>query len=225
MCGASKQQKDAFGNEVSLENTLRGDFQTIFAGNQNILSMLEGSLAPAVSGGSSQYGFSAGEDAARRGQSTESISQAGTQAANVVRSAAASRGGGNTFIPSGSQDEIDAALAQNTATKQAEAQMGITEQGYETGRENYYKSVALAGAAPGELENPATSAGHLALGGATAEEQGANDITQANNAWMAPVAGMLGAVGGAAIGRIPTGGATHFAQQMPYNPAPTEGQG
>ena len=108
---------------------------------------------------------------------------------------------------------------------QAEAQMGITEQGYEVGRENYFKSIALAGALPGELENPATQAGDVALGGAKAQEQGAEAITQANNAWVGPVAGMLGAVGGAAIGRIKPGGSAPLAQQMPYNPGPTEGQG
>ncbi len=168
--------------------------------------MLEGSLAPQVRGGPGAYGFSASEDAARRGQATEQIAQAGSQAANAVRSAVASRGGGNTFLPSGSQEAIDAALAQDTAVKQAEAQLGITEQGYETGRENYFKSLALAGALPGELENPATRAGYVALGGAEAQEKGAEAITQANQAWMAPVAGMLGAVGGAAIGRFGGGG-------------------
>ena len=225
MCGASKEQKESYGNVKSLGNMLRGAFQTIFAKNQGILDHLEASLDPQVRGGASAYGYSASEDAAKRGQATEQIAQAGTQAANVVRSAAASRGGGNTFLPSGSQEAIDATLAQDTAVKQAEAQMGITEQGYEVGRENYYKSVALAGALPGELENPATQAGDVALGGAKAQEQGAEAITQANNAWMAPVAGMLGAVGGAAIGRIPTGGSAPLAQQMPYNPGPTEGQG
>jgi len=206
VCGASSQQKEAFGTIKTLENTLRGDFQTIFGENQGILNMLEGSLAPQVRGGPGAYGFSASEDAARRGQATEQIAQAGSQAANAVRSAVASRGGGNTFLPSGSQEAIDAALAQDTAVKQAEAQLGITEQGYETGRENYFKSLALAGALPGELENPATRAGYVALGGAEAQEKGAEAITQANQAWMAPVAGMLGAVGGAAIGRFGGGG-------------------
>jgi len=98
-------------------------------------------------------------------------------------------------------------LAQDTAVKQAEAQMGITEQGYEVGRENYFKSVALAGALPGELENPATSAGNAALGGAEAQEKSAEDITQANNAWVGPVAGMLGSLGKAAIGVAGSGGA------------------
>lgn len=200
MCGASSQQKQAYGNITSLANTLRTDFQTIFGENQGILSQLESSLAPTVRGGPDAYGYSAAEDAAKRGQATEALAQAGSQASNVVRSAAASRGGGNTFLPSGSQEAIDATLAQDTAVKQAEAQMGITEQGYETGRENYFKSIALAGGLPGELENPSTSAGSVALGGANAEMSAANDITQANNAWVAPVAGLLGSVGKAAIG-------------------------
>lgn len=200
MCGASKELKQAYGGVKNLAGILRDDFRTIFGKNQKILDQVEGSLAPQVRGGVNQYGFSNAEDAARRGQATETISAAGAQASNAVRSAMASRGGGNTFTPSGSQEAIDATLAQDTAVKQAEAQMGITEQGYEVGRENFYKSVALAGALPGELENPSIQAGNSALSGAEAEVSAANDITQANNAWIAPVAGMLGAVGGAALG-------------------------
>src|SRR5204862_1344023 len=135
-----------------------------------------------------------------------------------VRSSMASMGGGNITLPSGSQDAINAMLAQGSAEKQAESQMAITQQGYETGRENYFKSVELAGALPGELENPATAAGGAALSGAEAQEKGANDITAANNAWMAPVAGMLGSLGGAALGGI--GGSTSpFAKTGGYGVA------
>src|SRR5260370_3723237 len=102
MCGASSQQKDAYGNITSLENMLRGDFSTIFGENQGILKNLEASLNPSIQGGPNAYGFSTGEDAARRSQATEQIAAAGSQAANAVRSGAASRGGGNMLLPSGS---------------------------------------------------------------------------------------------------------------------------
>lgn len=206
MCGASGQQKQAYGDIASLANTLRSNFQTIFAGNMNILNNLESSLAPTVAGGVGQYGFTGAEDAAKRTQATEQIAQAGAQASNLVRGSLAAQGGGNTFLPSGSEAAIESSLAQNTAVKQAQAQLGITEQGYETGRENYFQSVGLAGGLPGELENPATSAGNAALGGAQAQMEGANAITQANNAWVAPVAGMIGAVGSAALGIPSLGG-------------------
>jgi len=194
MCGVSGIEKQAFSSLTSVENTLRQNFQTIFGKNQKILDMLEGALAPQIQGGPSQYGNTPAADAAKRGRATESISAAGTQAANAVRSAAASRGGGNTFTPSGSQEAIDASLAQDTAVKQAEAQMGITEQGYETGRENCYKSLGLAGAFPAELENQATAAGSAALGGAEAQLKGAQFITDTSNAWVGPVAGALGSL-------------------------------
>lgn len=203
MCGASGQQKQAYSNIKSISDSLRGAFQTIFAGNMNILNNLESSLAPSIRGGPSGYGFSPNEDAARRTQATEQIAQSGAQATNAVRSSLAAQGGGNTFLPSGSEAAINAGLAQNTAQEQAQAQIGITQQGYETGRENYFQSVGLAGALPGQLENPAISAGDAAVGGGKAQEQAASDIAQANNAWIAPVAGMIGAVGGAALGKPP----------------------
>jgi hypothetical protein len=193
MCGASGIENKAFQNEVNIESILRNDFTAIFGKNTGILDMLEGSLAPQVQGGPGQYGFTPAEDAARRGQATEQLAQAGTEAANAVRSSMAAQGGGNTLLPSGSQAAIDAALAQQTATRQAEAQMGITQQGYDVGRENYYQSLALAGRLPGELENPATTLADPMLKGAGMQMQGAQEITQANNAWIAPVAGLVGA--------------------------------
>lgn len=200
MCGPSKELKQAYSSALSLSTALQSDFKQIFAGNMNILNALESSLAPTIAGGPGQFGFTPAETAAKRSMATEQLAAAGSQASNAVRGALASEGGGNAFLPSGSQAAIESGLAQEQAYKQAEAQMGITEKGYDVGRQNYFTAIQEAGALPGELENPATNAGNVALGGVKEQEQAGEDITQARNAWIAPVAGMLGAIGGAALG-------------------------
>lgn len=197
MCGASGQQKAAQANEVKVGDLLRTDMQLVFGKNQNLLDTLTKALSPTVQAGPNAYGFSPGQDAAMRTQATEQISQAGANATNATRNAVAARGGMN--LPSGSEAAIESGLAQNQANQQAAAQLGITEKGYEAGRQNYFQSVSDLAGAPGELENPATSAGNAAMGAANTQMQGATDITNANNAWMAPVGAIFGSVAKGAV--------------------------
>ncbi len=75
----------------------------------------------------------------------------------------------------------------------------ITEKGFETGRANFIGAESDLASAPGQLENPATSAGSTAGGAASSAMQGQTDIANADNAWIAPVAGMIGSLGSAAV--------------------------
>lgn len=201
MCGATGAQKASQANEVKVSDLLRTDMQLVFGKNQGLLDTLTKSLSPTVQSGPNQYGFSPTEDAARRTQATEQFAAAGANATNSVRNSVAAQGGMN--LPSGSEAAIESSLAQNEANQQANAQLNVTEQGYEAGRQNYFQSVSDLASAPGQLENPATQAGSAAMGAAGQQMQGATDIANAQNAWMAPVAGMIGAVGGAALGKPP----------------------
>lgn len=210
MCGASSEQKQAFANEKKISQLLTTNFEEFAGRNSAILDNMISSLSPIESAGPGQYGLPAAEDAALRTSASENISSAGAQASNAVRSALASRGGGTTYLPSGSEASIIGTLAQDTAQKEALAQNQITEKGYDTGRQNWEFATEGLIKAPGELENPVTSAGSGALGGAEAEQKGAEAITQANQAWMAPVAGIIGAGVKAATAGA-TGGASLLA--------------
>src|SRR5258706_11881785 len=212
-CGATGGQKTAQANEVKVSDLLRTDMQLVFGKNQNLLDTLTKALSPTVQAGSSQYGFSPTEDAARRTQATQQIAAGGQNATNATRNSVAASGGMN--LPSGSEAAIESSLAQNQANAQAQAQLGITEQGYQAGRQNYFQSVSDLAGAPSQLENPATNAGNAAMGAAGQQMQGATDIANANNAWIAPVAGMIGSLAGGALGNI--GGGT----KNPYAPAGT----
>jgi len=156
-----------------------------------------------VNAGANQYGFSQGEDAAMRTQATEQNAAAGRNASNATRSALASVGGGNTLLPNGSSAAINAGLAEDQAQKQAESQLAITQKGYDVGRQNFFGAEQALAAAPGELEAPISQAGSVASGAASNEMEGGTAITQANQAWVAPVAGMIGAIGGAAASPAP----------------------
>lgn len=204
-CGASGQEKAAYGNEQKLSQLLTTQFQQFAGENESILGELTHSLSPIQAAGPGQFGFTPEETAALRTDTAEQLNAANAQTANAVRSAVASRGGGTTYLPSGSEDSILGALAQNSAVKEAEAQSAITAKGYDVGRSNWEFATEGLMKAPGALENPITGAGEAALGGAQAEEKGAQDITAASQAWMQPVGAIIGGVAGGLLPKIPGG--------------------
>jgi hypothetical protein len=217
MCGPSASQKAAANTEQTVSQEMAANAATIFGQNENILKAITGALEPIVAAGPDQYGFSTQEDAAMRSQATNTLAAEGNNATNAVRSSLASRGGGNTLLPSGSEAAIESSLAENQATQQSQAQLGITQQGYNTGRANFFGAESALAGAPGALESPETSAGTAAEGAANQALEGATQIQQEENAWVAPVEGMIGGVlggiapvfgglGGGILGGLAQGG-------------------
>ena len=192
MCKASSQQKQAYANEQKVSSMLTSQFADFAGKNDAILDDLTGHLSPIEDAGPSQFGLSPTEEAAERTMTAEQLNSAAGQTANAVRGAVASRGGGTSYLPSGAEASILGSLAQDTAVKEALAQSKITERGYDIGRDNWKFATGELARAPGELENPVTAAGGAAVGGAEMQQKGADAITAANQAWMKPVAGLVG---------------------------------
>lgn len=201
MCGATSEQKDAAAQSALLSKEMAADFATTFKENQAILGSLKTALEPIISAGPNQEGFSAPELAALRGQATDLTAQAANSAEIASGAKAAAAGGGREAIPSGAQMQIDAMINNSAGQNLANEQRQITTQDYQTGRENFFKAEGDLASAPGQLENPATAAGSAATNSATSAMDAATQIQQADDSWMGPVFGMLGSLGGAALGR------------------------
>jgi hypothetical protein len=195
MCGASPGQKMEAGQEAAFANSLRSDFASVFANNEAILNSVQGALTPIVQAGENQFGMNPAEEAALRTQSMEGASAAGTNVSNAVNEALAAKGGGNTFMPAGSLGAIEEQIASETARQNAAQQLGITEKGYDIGRQDFFQAESALAGAPGALENPATSLAGGAIGAGNAAMSGANAVQSAN---MAPWQALGGAIGGAA---------------------------
>lgn len=198
-CGASGAMKSAADQEARVSQQMTNEFGTVFNQNEGILSSLTSALEPIVSAGPNQQGFSPAEEAAMRTQAMEATSAAGKQASDSVRQELAAEGGGNSYLPSGSEAAINAGLAEQTAQENASKQLGITTADYGQGRQNFFNAEGALATAPGALENPATGAGEAAEGAASNAFQGANAINQANNAWEGELGGLIGSLGPAAI--------------------------
>jgi hypothetical protein len=162
-CGATGGQKEALAQEQKVSQLLTTNFRDFAGENKNILEHLVQSLSPISSAGPSQFGLAPAAEAAERTTTAEQLSAAGQNAANAVRSTLASRGGGTTYLPSGSEASIIGSL-QDTATKEALTQADITKQGCDIGRQNWLAATQELAAAPGALEVPVTGAGGAAIG-------------------------------------------------------------
>lgn len=206
LCGGpSQQQKDEAAAQQDFYKTLTVNYKDVFARQEAILGNLQTAWDPVLNAGINQYGFSAPEDTALRAQATEQTAKNYSQAASAVNEQLAARGGGNTFLPSGTNAQISAGVAENAAQQVSAQNLAITQAGYARGRENYMAaSNALGGVAgmynPTGYAGVANTAGQDAFSSATTNYQEA----QQNSPWKI-AGGILGGVASAAMGGL-TGG-------------------
>src|SRR6266850_7036464 len=135
--GPSSDQKEIAGQQKQFYSTLMQNYATQFAGQQNILTALQNAFTPILNAGIDQYGFSAKEDAALRTQASAGTSNAYRMAAQATGQQMAAKGGGNQFLPTGADAQLQQQNAMRAAEQESNQQLGITTAGYETGRQNY----------------------------------------------------------------------------------------
>lgn len=185
MCGASPSQVAAQQNEANLSNSLMQDFSTVFGQNQNILGSITQAFQPIITAGPNQQGFSPAELTSMQSQATDATSQAAQNAQIAAAAKNATTGGSN--LPSGVQAQIQASLNNSAGQENAREQAGITQANYATGRQNFFNAVGGDVSASQGLEGAASNFANTSNSANQSAMEGATQITQANQAWMAPV--------------------------------------
>jgi hypothetical protein len=184
---------------------LQQNYSTQFANQSAILSSLNSTFGNILAAGPSQFGFSPQMTSALRTQSDTGTANAYQSAKQAVGEQAASIGGGNMALPSGTLTGINANLAQQAASQQSNQQLGITEAGYAQGLQNFNNAAGVLGGvaqqySPLGYANATTGAGQAAFGGA-------NTINQQNLAGQQQMWGLIGGAGGALMnGLLPGAG-------------------
>ena len=215
--GASAQMNELAGQQASFYNTLQKDYGVQFANQSNILNTLNKSLAPIVNSGVGQYGFGNAEDAAMRNQATAGTASAYKSARQATGEAQAAQGGGDEFLGSGVKAQTNAQLANAAASTEANQQLGITQAGYQTGRQNYFNATGQEQGVAGAY-NP-TAYGDVAGQAGSSAFNTASTVNQQNQA--ASPWGMVGGlVGGAAsslmggLGNLDNTGGSSLGEQF-----------
>lgn len=200
MCGPDQAQQQLEQSQADFYSQLRTQDSTLFGEDQGILTQLQGVYAPILAAGANQYGFSDAEDTTLNSQATEGVAQNYRSASTALKEQQAAEGGGNSYLPSGShesaQGELDAAAARTMSGEQLQIKQAGFDQGY---KKFTQATTALEGAS--SLMNPAGTAS-VANQAGSAEGDTAKAIAAENESWMAPLAGAVGAVGGAATAKF-----------------------
>lgn len=196
--GPSTQQKDIAADQQSFYKTLQSSFSSNFAGQTNILKSLTASFAPILQAGINQYGFSAAQDSALRSQTTSGVANHYQAAQRATQQRLATVGGGNQFLPTGAAAQLTQQNAVEAANTQSNEQLGITEAGYQQGRQNYLSAAnELGGVA--QQYNPQGYAGSANEAGKSAFESATtNQELQAQAD--AQLGGMIGGLAGTGLG-------------------------
>ena len=201
--GASPQETSIANLSSGLAQTLTANYNTMFAGQTAILGSLNSGLEKVFQAGANQYGFSPAEDTALRTQATEGTANYYNQALTATNQAFGAKGGGNapgTF--SGPQSQAQTSLAASTAATESAEQLGITQKGYDVGRQNYWAASAALGNTA-NLYNPTaySNSANSAAGSAFGMANTVNQQNQAASPWPA-LAGVAGGVLGSFLGPI-----------------------
>lgn len=198
MCGASKEEKAAQKQEAAISKKMMEDAAVVFKQNQNILSSITSAMSP-IAQSPFEFGFDKAEETAMRTEAQDTAARAGQNAEVAAMNQEASRSGG-AFIPSGADKQINAMINAEAGFRNASAQRDITQQGYEAGRENFFKANTVLATAPGMLQNPATSANTGAANSTSQSYDQAKSIREANHAWLGALGGLAGGIIGGPIG-------------------------
>jgi hypothetical protein len=186
--------KQVSNSALNFMNTLQGEQQTAFAGNQAALQSLQSAWAPILAGGAIPAGYSPGLDSMLQSQIRSNGAQGTSNAENASELQQRQAGCGNNALPTGSQEAVNAqieATGQQDTAKNLQAEKTAD---YQQGVTNLTSaSQAELGIAQGEdetgLASGSNSAGGLASSAGQAEWQ--------ENQTSSPAA-ILGDIGSAA---------------------------
>lgn len=201
-CGPSNAETSAANNASSLAGTFSSDASSRFANQSEILSSLQNSLTPILSGGPSQEGFSAAEKAALNTQAINASGAANKNAQQAAANFGASRG--DSTLTSGVQKQIQAGVASNSAGQLASAQNSIVQQDYSAGNRNYWATQGALGA----LGNSEDSSQFATLANGATQNAFSDQDTVSNekNAEAGQIAGGVAGLAGAFAGTNFAGG-------------------
>jgi hypothetical protein len=181
-----------------MSSQLSANYSTNFGDNSAILGHLNNILSPIAQAGPDQQGFGANELAALNTGTNEGVGRSYAKASQSLNNSIGAQGGGNEADPNGAADQRKQSLATSAADTMSNADLGITEANYSQGRSNFNNATAgLENVASQYNPNATAAAANTSSATAFGDAQ-ANQA--ASNAWVGDLTGLVGGLGGAALG-------------------------
>jgi len=180
---AAEQQQAAFNSQ------LMTIFNQQFAKQSQLLTYLQGKLQPMIN---NPTGYAPDALAAMRTSATDTLSQQYQNAQAALNNQQLQKNGGSD-LPSGAQEQLDAALLQSEATDKANAQNTITMNDANLKQSNYWNALNVLNGQTAQQYNP--------LGYASAATSGSEAVANLSQAYTTSqgpgIMGMIGSLAGA----------------------------
>jgi hypothetical protein len=198
MCGPTQAQTDLQESQAQFYSTLQQQDKQQYGEDQQILQQMQSVYQPILQQGADQYGYTEPEDQTLNTEAMEGVGTNYKSASTALREEQAAEGGGNDYLPSGVKRQQQEQVSTGAAGTLSQEQLQIKQAGFQHGYDKFTQATnALEGTAG--LLNPNGAASVANTAGAD-EGTTASQIAQENESWMAPLAGAVGAIGGAATG-------------------------
>lgn len=198
MSGPSKQQTQTYDEQNAFYQQLNQEYSQVFGQQQSVLKQLQANLQPIINAGPTQQAFSKQQIASLNTMAQDQVATNYQHAIQGVQNQFSNQSG--AFVPSGVEQNLAGQVASSAAQQLSTEQNQILQNGFQLGNQDYESAVgALSGVA--NMYNPNGTAGAANNAGSEVGST-ANEITNSNNSWMNLVGGVLGGVGGAAVGKI-----------------------
>jgi hypothetical protein len=194
-CGPSAAQQGLANAQINAYNVATTQSQEQFGVAQELSAPLIAEFEPIVKAGPDQLGESPAESAAINANIINTQSQALKNTMQATGVNINAEGGGNEFVPQGTNKEIVAALnAQSAGTTAAEQTQALI-QNYQLGNQNFWEASQALEGVP-SMYGTANQAVGESTGAGSAAETTENQIAQES---FAPISA-LASLGGAAAG-------------------------
>jgi hypothetical protein len=215
MCGPSQSEQNLSAAQTQMYNTLSSNYNQTFPEQQAITGALTSAFQPILAAGPDQEGFTPSEKNALETQNVENVATNYGQAQKTAADILAGRGGGDTFLPSGTSADILAQNANAAAATRSQQQTANTLADYAQGRQNYLNAAQILGNTASTI-NPLGYASASTSAGNSAFNSASTITNQSNSIWNAAI-GALGGIGSAALGNA--GGLTSLFSKSATPPA------
>lgn len=174
---------------------------TTFGEQQQLLAQIKSVYDPILAKGPNQEGFSESELQDLNAGAVEGTARNYTNAAKATNEALAARGGGNSGLTSGGEDQLAEEVGSSSAEEESNEEAQIRKADYDQGYSEFQQATSAEEDVSGQY-NPIGESG-AATGAGSAEEKTNSDIASESNSWVNAAIGAAGSLGAAGIGKIP----------------------
>lgn len=211
MCAPSSQAKQQVASDNQFANTLKSQATDVFGNDNTVFNEIHNANQSIVAGGVNQQGFSQAELNAKNSAAVTNDANAARFAGAATRVGQSGFGGGDTVSGAGVTTGQNLAVAQRSAEKTAGDLNQITQENYETGRENFFKASDAETKATGVFDNVA-GISNAATGAAKQASDAQANLDAQAGWWKAPVMGLISGATSMA-----TGGLSNLASGKLFN--------